>query len=73
MNYLEKCSNELIYIRNSCSCCQFKYKTVEFSFNCSKKFPYEIVQTHKCVEYCDNVSLLSSSCILNYHKKQLIK
>ena len=66
-NFIEKCTNELNYIRSNFSCENYNYKTFEFSFNCSEKYPYEIVETHKCVEYCDEISLSIGKCKLNYY------
>jgi hypothetical protein len=70
-NYIEKCTNELNYIRSNFSCENYNYKTFEFSFNCSEKYPYEIVETHKCVEYCDENSLSNGKCKLNYNNSNI--
>ena len=66
-NYLEKCTSEINYITSNFTCGNYNYKTFEFSFNCSEKYPYEIVNAHKCVEYCDENDLSSGICILNYY------
>ena len=73
-NFIEKCSSEINYMISNFSWYKFtiNYKAFEFSFNCSKKYPYEIVETHKCVEYCDESSLLNGACILNYNKSNYI-
>ena len=65
--YLEKCTSEINYITSNFTCGNYNYKTFEFSFNCSEKYPYEIVNAHKCVEYCDENDLSSGICILNYY------
>ena len=62
MNYLEKCSSEKL----NCACNNLNYKSFEFSFNCSAKIPYELVEENKCVEYCDNDTLIANKCIKNY-------
>jgi len=66
-NYIEKCTSEINYITTNFTCKNYNYKTFEFSFNCSEKYPYEIVDTHKCVEHCDENDLLNGVCILNYN------
>jgi len=53
-NFIEKCTNEIDYIISNFTC------------NCSEKYPYKIIETHKCVEYCDENSLSNGSCILEY-------
>ena len=65
-NFIEKCSHEIDYMKSNFSWYNFTYKTFEFSFNCSEKYPYEIVETHTCVEYCDVNSLSNGKCILNF-------
>ena len=72
-NYIEKCTIELDYIRSKFPCDYYTYQTFEFSFNCSEKYPYEIVETHTCVEYCDENSLSSGKCKLNYNYSNNIK
>ena len=72
-NYLEKCTNEINYITSNFTCNNYNYKTFEFSFNCSEKYPYEIVATHKCVEYCDENDLSNGVCILNYNNSNNIE
>ena len=49
-NYIEKCTSEIDYMISNFTCYKFtyNYKAFEFSFNCSEKYPYEIVETHKC-------------------------
>ena len=66
-NFIEKCTSEINYITSNFTCDNYIYKAFEFSFNCSKKYPYELVDTHKCVEYCDENDLSNEICILNYH------
>ena len=48
-------------------CPDIKYinRTYEFSFSCSPKFPYEINETHRCIESCDNETLLKGICRKN--------
>ena len=70
--YLEKCTSEINYITSNFTCNNFINKTFEFSFKCSEKYPYEIVATHKCVEYCDENDLSTGLCILNYHNSNNI-
>ena len=72
-NYLEKCTSETNYITSNFTCNNYIYKTFEFSFNCSEKYPYEIVDTHKCVEYCDEDDLSNGICRLNYNNSNDIK
>ena len=66
-NFIEKCTSEINYITSNFTCDNYIYKAFEFSFNCSKKYPYELVDTHKCVEYCDENDLSNEICLLNYH------
>ena len=72
-NYLEKCTSEINYITSNFACNNYIYKNFEFSFNCSEKYPYEIVATHKCVEYCNENDLSNGTCILNYNNSNDIK
>ena len=72
MNYIEKCTIELDFIRSKFPCDYYTYHTFEFSFNCSEKYPYEIVETQTCVEYCDENSLSSGKCKLNYNYSKKI-
>ena len=72
-NYLEKCTSEINYITSNFTCNNYIYKNFEFSFNCSEKYPYEIVATHKCVEYCNENDLSNGTCILNYNNSNDIK
>ena len=72
-NYIEKCTSEINYITSNFTCNNYIYKTFEFSFNCSEKYPYEIVDSHKCVEYCDENDLSKGTCILNYNNSNNIK
>ena len=72
-NYLEKCTSEINYITSNFTCNNYIYKNFEFSFNCSEKYPYEIVATHKCVEYCNENDLSNGECILNYNNSNNIK
>ena len=66
-NYIEKCTSEINYIKSNFTCYNYIFKAFEFSFNCSEKYPYELLDTHKCVEYCDENDLSNEICILNYH------
>ena len=68
MIYLEKCTTEYEYIKTY-SNCTFYNKTYDFLYNCSEKFPYEIVENNICVEYCNNSSFLNKTCIL-YNKSE---
>ena len=72
-NYIEKCTSEIDYITSKFTCNNYNHKTFNFSFNCSEKYPYEIVTTHKCVEYCDENELSNGTCILNYNNSNNIK
>ena len=72
MNYLPKCSNDLTLISN-CSNIIENQKTFKFSFNCSEKFPYELIKENKCVDFCDNISLSNGTCKLDYYKDIEIK
>jgi len=71
-NFLEKCTSEIDYMISNFTCFNYTYKTFEFSFNCSKKYPYEIVETQKCVEFCDENSLSNGKCIMNYNNSNNI-
>ena len=71
-NYYKKCTSEINYITSNFTCNNFINKTFEFSFNCSEKYPYEIVNSHKCVEHCNENDLLSGLFILNYHNSNII-
>ena len=75
MIYLEKCTTEYEYIKTY-SNCTFYNKTYDFLYNCSEKFPYEIVENNICVEYynnSNNSSLLSKTSILNYEEENKIQ
>ena len=45
MNYLEKCTTDLIYIRGNSPCSIDNYKT----FNFSLKYPHELIDENRCV------------------------
>ena len=66
MNYLPKCTLESSIINQYCSDYIQNKKYFEFNYNCSIKFPYELIEENKCVEYCDDVSLLNGTCKLDY-------
>ena len=66
MNYLPKCTIESPLVSNcnpSIYNIQNKKKFV-YSYNCSGKFPYELIEENKCVEYCDHISLSNGTCTL---------
>ena len=65
-NYLEKCTDELSYIIFNFICDNYIFKSFEYPIECSKEYPYEMVDTHECVEYCDENALSNGTCILNY-------
>ena len=65
LNYLEKCSKEYNLIASSCTCGNLKNTSFDFSFKCSEKFPYEIIESKKCVGYCNSLTLNNVSCIIN--------
>ena len=62
MKNIEKCTTNFFSLKKACPDINFINKTFEFSFSCSAKFPYEINETHRCVEYCNNDSLLKGEC-----------
>ena len=62
-NYIEKCTEEIYYIENVFEC--------DIPINCSAKYPYEMVYTHQCVEFCDDVALYYGICILNYNNTSI--
>ena len=68
IKYLEKCTTEFEYIKSRCSCNIYNNKTFTFSYNCSKKFPYEMKEENKCIEHCDDNLLQSGKCTLNYNE-----
>ena len=70
-NYLEKCTTEYEYVQSKCICDNFNNKTFDFLYNCSKKFPYEIIEENKCVEYCDEQLLENGKCIYSYNRTDI--
>ena len=67
MNYLPKCTLESTIINENCQYHIINTKIFSFNFNCSKKFPYELIHENKYVEYCDNNSLSNGTCKLDYY------
>ena len=65
-NYLEKCTSEESYIKSNFECGNLINKTFIFPIECSEENPYEMVDTHQCVEYCDEKALSNGTCVLNY-------
>ena len=65
-NYLEKCTFEESYIKSNVECDNLINKTFIFPIECSEENPYEMVDTHECVEYCDENAISNGTCILNY-------
>ena len=66
MNYIEKCIPEHDFLASKGNCSNPKYitKTFPFSFKCSEKFPYKMINQKRCVQYCNNELLKSGNCVL---------
>ena len=65
--YIEKCTSEINYITSNFTCKNYIYKSFEFSFNCSEKYPYEIVETNNSnnIKITENIINTDSYKVIN--------